>query len=125
MPQAIHDPLRNPPLNVERLGQVTGMKRLWQVGRQKLQQVRRRLKRVDAGDSHQPLVFHDVIIFPPAPPPAMPRIAPLLDLDQRRLERQPRMRKDPREIHQLLKHIEECRLLGTESSRNFLAAFPC
>ena len=69
---------------------------------------------MDAVDRQQPLIFDDLIVATPSSPAAVPRIAPLFDFDERRFQRQPRVRKDAREIDQLMKHVEQRRLLGAQ-----------
>src|SRR4051812_31336565 len=100
-------------MDAQSLGDVTRMKLPRKVGWQQRKQVGGGLKLVNADDGDQPLIFDDVIVLPPAPPAAMPRIAALFDFNERRLQRQPWMRKNAREIDQLVKQVEHRPLLRT------------
>ena len=64
---------------------------------------------------HQPLIFDFVVRPPPAAPATMSRITPLLDRDERHFERQMRVRKHAREIHQFVEQVERLGLSRAES----------
>ena len=109
-------------MDAQAIRDVPGVKRVWQVARQQRKQVARRLKLMNADDGEQPLTFDDEIVASPAAAAAMARIAPLFDFNQRRLQHEPRVRKHPREIDELMEQIEQAALLGTQAARDFLAA---
>src|SRR5438093_1351959 len=79
---------------------------------------------MDAYDSHQSLVFDDMIVLPPATAATVSRIAPFLDFHERRMNRQPRMRKDAREMHQFMEQIKDAAALGAQPPRNFISSTP-
>ena len=73
----------------------------------------------------QLLIFDQKIVRPPPAPPApMARIAVLFDLDQHNVKRQPRMRKNAREMNQLIEQIEQTAMLGAVATADDAAAAP-
>ena len=70
----------------------------------------------------QLLVLDLMIVVAPPAPPAVARVAPLFDFDERHFERQPAMRKHAREVDQLFEHIEQRSLLRAAAARDDLAA---
>jgi hypothetical protein len=62
---------------------------------------------VSPAHRHELLVFHFVVIGPPAPPPPMAGMAPLLDVDQRDLQRQAAMGEHAGEMDQIVEQADE------------------
>ena len=66
-----------------------------------------RLEAVRLVNGDQLLVFHLVVVPPPATATAMARITPLLDVDQGHFQGQSLVRKRPREMDQLVEQVED------------------
>ena len=120
--KAIGHPLGDPALDAQAFGEVAGVKRLRQRRRQQAAQVGRRAELVDAVHFDEALVFDMMVVVAPPAPPAVARIAPFFDLDERHFERQPAVGKHAREVDQLLEQIEQRSLLRAAAARHDLAA---
>ncbi len=73
-------------------------------------------------DLHETLILDHEIVATPAPSPAVPRIAKLLDIDEHQLDRESPMGKNSGEKNELVKHVEHPAAFGAAASFDRLAA---
>ena len=66
---------------------------------------------MNAKHFEQMLVFYLMVVVATPAPPAVARKAPFFDFDQQHFQRQPAVRENTREVHQLFKHIQQRSLL--------------
>ena len=122
--EAVGHPLGDPALDAQAFGEVAGVKRLRQRGRQQAAEIGRRAELVDAVHFDQMLVFDlDDRCRATNAAGHGPDSATLRFRSSSDFERQPPVRKDAREVDQLFEDIEQRSLLRTAAARDDLAAF--
>ena len=119
--KAVGHSLGDPAFDAEAFGELAGVERLRQRGRQQAAQVGRGAELVDAVDLDEVLVIHQMIALAPPPSSAVPWVAPFFDFDQRDFKRQPAVREHAREMHELLEHVEQRATLWAAAARDDFA----
>ena len=116
--QAVGHALGDPPLDTKSFGELPGVERLRQRGRQQTAQIGGRSKLMRTVNFDEVLIVDKVIVVAPTPPTTMTRVAPFFNLNQHDFECQSLVGKHAREVDQLFEHIEQRAPLGAAAAGN-------